>query len=53
MEKLIDPSIYDRAEETAKADHPEATADDVRHLAEAWQRAYEERAADMDALEEG
>lgn len=38
----VDSKIYDRAEATAKADHPEATADDVRELAEAWQRAYED-----------
>ena len=46
---LVDSNIYDRAEETAKADHPNATEEDVRKLAEAFQLAYEDWAADMDA----
>lgn len=44
----IDPNIYDRAEETCKADHPQSTAADVRRLAEAWQREYEYWASQMD-----
>ena len=48
----VDQNIWDRAEDTAKADHPEATESDVRTLAEAWQKAYEDWASDMDADEE-
>lgn len=49
MSISVDTSIYERAEETAKADYPNATDDDVRRLAEAFQRAYEDWASDMDA----
>ena len=47
----IDPKIYADAEDIAKADHPHATDDDVRELAEAWQCAYEDWASDMDTLD--
>lgn len=49
--KDVDSNIYDRAEDTAKADHLHATDDDIRRLAEAWQRAYEDWATDMDELD--
>lgn len=39
---LVDSNIWHYAEVIAKADHPKATNADVRKLAEAWQRAYEE-----------
>ena len=48
MTMLVDQSIWNSAEDTAKSDHPAASVDAVRRLAEAWQRAYEEWAADMD-----
>lgn len=49
MAKDVDQNIYDRAEDTAKADHPHATDADVQKLAEAWQTEYEHWAEDMDA----
>jgi len=44
----VDSSIWDRAEETAKADHPHATEADVDKLAQAWQKAYEDWAQEID-----
>ena len=44
----VDSSIYDRAEDTARADYQHSTDDDVRRLAEAFQRAYEDWAEEMD-----
>lgn len=49
MSISVDSSIYERAEDTAQADYPNATTDDVRRLAVAFQRAYEDWASDMDA----
>lgn len=49
MTTSVDSSIYERAEDTAKADYPNAADSDVRVLAEAFQLAYENWASDMDA----
>jgi len=48
MAKLVDINIYDRAEETARADHPKATDAEVRERAEAFQQAYEDWADVME-----
>jgi len=48
MAKLVDVNIYDRAEATARADHPKATDAEVQQLAVAFQQAYEDWADDMD-----
>ena len=45
---LIDQGIWNAAEDTAKADHPAASVDAVRRLAEAWQKAYEDWAQEID-----
>ncbi len=46
----IDPTVFDAAVELAKRSFdPIVTGDEAHDLAEAWQRAYEDWASDIDA----
>lgn len=51
MAKMVDINIWDRAEATARADHPHATDAEVQQLAEAFQQAYEDWADEIDLRE--